>query len=89
MQEVLASQSDYDLANAIENNVTLGSTPFTRRDVRIATIIHDRDVAGTKGKTTKKPSKSLIPMKLEMYRLTLLRTIRRSVCILMSCMSVL
>ena len=38
LQEVLASPSDYDLANAIENNV-VGATPFTRRDVRIASII--------------------------------------------------
>ena len=56
MQEVLASPSDYDLANAIENNV-VGSTPFTKRDVKIATIIHCCDVAGMEGKTTKKPSK--------------------------------
>ena len=56
MQEVLASPSDYDLANAIENNV-VGATPLTRRDARIANIIHGRDVAGMKGKTTKKPSK--------------------------------
>ena len=56
MQQVLASPSDYDLAYAIENNV-VGSTPFTRRDVRIANIVHCRDVAGIKEKTTKKPSK--------------------------------
>ena len=56
MQEVLASSSDYDLANAIENNVA-GSTPFIRRDVRIANIIHGRDVAAMKGKSTKRPSK--------------------------------
>ena len=35
LQEVLACPSDYDLANAVENNV-IGNTPFTRRDVRIA-----------------------------------------------------
>ena len=56
MQEVLASPSDYDLANAIENNV-VGATPFTRRDVRIASIIHGPDVAGMKGKSVKRPSK--------------------------------
>ena len=56
MQEVLTSPSDYDLANAIENNV-VGSTPFTRRDVRIANIIHGRDAAGMKGKSNKRPSK--------------------------------
>ena len=55
MQEVMAS-SNYDLANSIENNV-VGSTPFIKRDVRIATIIHSCDVAGMKGKTTKTPSK--------------------------------
>ena len=56
MQQVLASPSNYDLANAIENNV-VGATAFTRRDVRIANIIHGCDVAGMKGKTTKKPGK--------------------------------
>ena len=56
MQQVLASPSNYDLANAIKNNV-VRATPFTRRDVRIANIIHDRYVAGMKGKTSKKPSK--------------------------------
>ena len=56
MQEVLASPSDYDLANAIKNNV-VESTLFTRKDVRIATIIHSCGVAGLKGKTTKKASK--------------------------------
>ena len=56
MQEVLASPSDYDLANAIENNA-VGSTPFSRRDVRISNIIHGRDVAAIKGKSTKRPSK--------------------------------
>ena len=60
MQEVLASPSDYDLANAIKNNV-VESTLFTRRDVRIATIIHSRDIAGMKGKTTKKHSKMSNP----------------------------
>ena len=53
---MLATSSDYDLANVIENNI-VESTPFTRRDVRIANIIHSCDVAGMKGKTTKKPSK--------------------------------
>ena len=52
----MVSPSNYDLANAIENNV-VRATPFTRRDVRITDIIHGRDVAGIKGKTTKKPSK--------------------------------
>ena len=56
MQEVLTSPSDYDLANTVENNV-VGSTPFTRRNIRIATVINGRDVAALKGKTTKKPSK--------------------------------
>ena len=56
MQQVLASPSYYDLANAIENNV-VGATPFTRRDVRIADIIHGCDIAGLKGKSTKRPSK--------------------------------
>ena len=56
MQQVLASPSNYDLANAIENNV-VRATPFTRRDVRIADIIHGRDVAALKGKSTKKQSK--------------------------------
>ena len=56
LQEVLASPSDYDLANAVENNI-VGSTPFTRRDIRIATVIHGRNVAALKGKTTKSPSK--------------------------------
>ena len=63
MQEILASSSDYDLANAIENNV-VGSTPFTKRNVRIATLIHGRDVAGMKEKTTKKPSKMPNPDKV-------------------------
>ena len=55
LQEVLASPSDYDLANAVENSV-VGTTPFTRRNIRIATIIHGHDVAALKGKTNKKPS---------------------------------
>ena len=63
MQEVLASPSNYDLANAIENNV-VGSTPFTRRDVQIASIIHGADVAGMKGKLVKKPSKMKNPDKV-------------------------
>ena len=57
---MLEFPSDYDLATAIENNV-VGVTPFTRRDVRIANIIHGRHVAGMKGKTTKKPSKMSNP----------------------------
>ena len=56
MQQVLASLSNYDMANAIENNV-VGATPFTRRDVRNADIIHGRDVAALKEKPTKKQSK--------------------------------
>ena len=60
MQQVLASPSDYDLANGIANSV-VGSIPFTRRDVRIANIIHGRNIAGMKGKTTKKPSKMQNP----------------------------
>ena len=60
IQQVLASQSNYDLANAIEN-IVVGATPFTRRYVRIADIIHGCDVAGMKGKTTKKPSKMPSP----------------------------
>ena len=53
---MLASPSDYDLANAVENNI-VGSTPFTRRNIRIATVIHGWNVAALKGKTTKSPSK--------------------------------
>ena len=53
---MLASPSDYDLANAVKNNV-VGTTPCTRRDIRIATVIHRRDVAALKEKTTKKQSK--------------------------------
>ena len=53
---MLASPSDYDLANAVENNV-IGSTPFTRQNIRTATAIHGCDVAALKQKTTKKPSK--------------------------------
>ena len=56
MQQILASPSCYGLANAIENDV-VGATSFTRRDVRIANIIHGRDVAGMKGKKTNKKSK--------------------------------
>ena len=52
MQEVLAFPSDYNLANAIENNV-VGFTPFTGRDVRIARLIQGRDVAGMKGKNNR------------------------------------
>ena len=60
MQEFLISPSDYDLANAIENNM-VGATPFTRRDVRIASIIHSADVAGMKRKSVKRPSKMQNP----------------------------
>ena len=56
MQQVLALPSNYDVANAIENNV-VGPTPFTRRDVRINDIIHGRDVAALKGKSTMRQSK--------------------------------
>ena len=63
LQEVLASPSDYDLANAVKNNI-VGSTPFTRRDIRIATVIHGRNVAALKGKTTKSPSKMPNPDKI-------------------------
>ena len=63
MQKVLAFPSDYDLANAIENNV-VGATPFTRRDVRITSIIHSHDVAGMEGKSIKRPSKMPNPDKL-------------------------
>ena len=56
LQEVLACPSDYDLANAVENNV-IGNTPFTRRDVRIAKQIYGPDVAALKGKTVKQQSK--------------------------------
>ena len=56
IQEVLASLTDYDLDNVIENNV-FGKTSFTKRDVRIVNIIHGRDIGYLKGKTTKKPSK--------------------------------
>ena len=63
MQKVLASPSDYKLANAIENNV-FRSTAFTRRDVRIANIIHGHNAAGLKGKITKKASKMSNPDKV-------------------------
>ena len=53
MQQVLVLPSNYDLANKIENNV-VGATPFTRRDVRIANIIHSHDVVTLKGKSTKR-----------------------------------
>ena len=56
LQEVLASPSDFDLTNTIENNI-IGSTPFTRRDAEIATAMHGRGVAGMKGEITKKLSK--------------------------------
>ena len=44
---MLASPSDYDLVNAIENYV-VRSTLFVRRDVRIAALIHGCDVTGMK-----------------------------------------
>ena len=44
LQELLASSSDYNLVNTVENNA-VGSTPFTRKDIRIATAIHGCDVA--------------------------------------------
>ena len=50
MQQVLASPSDYDLINAIENNV-VESTFFTRRDVRNASIMQGHGVVGLKGKS--------------------------------------
>ena len=53
---MLVSSSDYDLANVVEDNI-VGSTPFTRRDIRITTAIHGCNVAALKRKTTKKPSK--------------------------------
>ena len=56
MQHVLVSPSNYDLVNAIENNA-VEATSFTRRDVRIADSTHGCDVAGMKGKRTKKRSK--------------------------------
>ena len=63
MQEVLGSPSDYDLANAIENNV-VGAIPFTRMDVRITSVIHGADVAGKKQKSVKKPTKMPNPDKV-------------------------
>jgi hypothetical protein len=56
LQEVLACPSDFDLANAVEHNIT-GNNPFTRRDVRIAKQIYGPDVAALKGKTVKQQSK--------------------------------
>lgn len=56
----MASPSDHDLANAVGNNV-VGSTPFTRRDVRIATLIHGRDVAGLKEKTNQETKQDAQP----------------------------
>ena len=60
MQQVLASPSNYDLANVIEHNV-VGATPFTRRDIRIANIIHDCDVAGMKGKNDQETKQDAKP----------------------------
>ena len=59
---MLASPSDFDLVNAIGNNV-IESTSFTRRDVIIAVVIHGRNVAGMKGKN-KNPSKMPNPDKV-------------------------
>ena len=52
---MLASPSNYDLANAIKNNV-VGTTPFTRRDVRITHIFHGHNGVALKGKSTKRQS---------------------------------
>jgi hypothetical protein len=52
----LACPSDFDLANAVENNV-IGNNPFTRRNVRIAKKIFGPDVPAMKGKTVKRKSK--------------------------------
>ena len=58
---MLPSPNDYDLANEIGNNV-VGSTLFTRRDIRIVNIIHGPDIVGMKEKTTTtKTSKILDP----------------------------
>ena len=78
MQQVLASLSDYNLANAIESNV-VGSTPFTRRDVRIANIMHGYNITGMKGKPTKKPGMMPDLDEFKMYCTILLKTICRSV----------
>ena len=59
LQEVLAPRSDYDFANAVDNNV-VGTIHFTRRDISIVTVIHGHDLAALKGKTSKKPSKMSI-----------------------------
>jgi hypothetical protein len=56
LQEVLACPSNFDLANAVEDNI-IGNNPFTRRDVRIAKQIYGPDVAALKGKTVKQQSK--------------------------------
>ena len=66
----MASPNDYDLANAVENNV-IGSTPFTRQDIRIAIAIHRHDTAALKGKYTKKPSKMPNPDEVRDVRLML------------------
>jgi hypothetical protein len=56
LQEILACPSDFDLANAVENNV-IGNNPFTRRDIRIAKQIYGPDVPAMKAKTVKSKSK--------------------------------
>ena len=56
LQEILASPSNCDLANAVDNNV-IGRNGFTRRDIKLANEIYGRDVAALKRKTTKKGSK--------------------------------
>lgn len=56
LQEVRTSPSNYDLAKAVENN-SVGHMSFTRRDFRVATVIHGQVVATLKEKSTKKPSK--------------------------------
>ena len=59
LQDILVSPSNNNLTNAVENNI-VGPISFTRRDIRISTVIHGQwDVAALKGKTTNKPSKIL------------------------------
>lgn len=60
LQGILASQSDFDLANVVENNV-VDPTPFTRRNIKMSTVIHSCDVAALKGGTIKEPKKMLNP----------------------------
>ena len=85
MQEVLASSSDYNFSNAVENNV-VGSTPFTRRDIRIATVINGCDVAVMKGKTTKKPSKMPNTNEVRDILSHIVKITQKPVYTLMSCM---